>query len=177
MTTISEATTPDELNEVRKLMRAFVDWHRERHRAESSLIDQYFDPVMFEAELSALPGKFSRPNGRLLLARYQNRPAGCIALRDLDGGACEMKRMFVYPEYHGKGIGRSLAETIIMQAKEIGYSVMRLDTGARQIEAQTLYRDLGFRTTDPYYDLPADLRSWLVFMELDLAACKCRTSG
>ena len=168
MTTLSEAASPDELREVRQLMRAFIDWHRDRHRAESSLIDRYFDPDLFEAELNALPGKFSRPHGRLLLARYRGQPAGCIALRELEGGACEMKRMFVYTEFHGKGIGRALAKAIIQHAKDAGYTRMRLDTGARQIEAQTLYRSLGFRTTAPYYDLPDDLRAWLVFMELDL---------
>ena len=168
MTTIREASSPDDLVEVRQLMRAFIAWHRARHRAESGLIDRYFDPVLFEAELGALPGKFSRPTGRLLIAHDQDRAAGCVALRDLGAGTCEMKRMFVYPDFHGKGIGRALAEAIIGHAKEIGYTRMRLDTGARQIEAQTLYRSLGFRIVAPYYELPDDLRAWLVFMELDL---------
>ena len=168
MTTICEATSPDQLDEVRKLMRALIEWHRERHRLELNLVDLYFDPVSFEAELNNLPGKFSRPKGRLLLAHHGGRPAGCVALRELAAGACEMKRMFVYRDYHGKGIGRALAGKIIKDAKEIGYTVMRLDTGIRQIEAQTLYQSVGFRTIPPYCDLPNGLATWLVFMELDL---------
>ena len=169
MTTIGEATNIHDLDNVRNLMRAFINWHRERHRAEADLIDRYFDPHLFEAELSSLPGKFSKPQGRLLLAQYDGRPAGCVALRDLGDGACEMKRMFVYSEYHGKGVGRTLADAIIKEARAMGYKVMRLDTGAKQIEAQKLYQSLGFRVTQPYYDLPDDLRAWLVFMELKLS--------
>lgn len=86
-------------------MRAFIEWHRQRHRAESALIDQYFDPVAFDAELNGLPAEFAPPEGRLLLACHDDRPAGCVAVRDLGAGACEMKRMFVYSEFHGKGIG------------------------------------------------------------------------
>jgi putative acetyltransferase len=168
VTTICKATSPEQLTEVRKLLRAFLEWHRQRHRAELDLIDQYFDPVLFETELNSLPGEFAPPKGRLLLARVHGRPAGCVALRDLGSGACEMKRMFVYAEYHGKGIGRALTEAIIQAAKEISYTIMRLDTGAGKIEAQSLYRSMGFRTIPPYYDLPDDLRAWLVFMELDL---------
>ena len=70
MMTICEATLPDQIDEVRKLMRAFVEWHRVRHHAEADLLDSYFDPVKYEAELDSLPGKFSPPRGRLLLASF-----------------------------------------------------------------------------------------------------------
>jgi len=168
MTTIRQATDPEEFAEVRELMRAFIAWHRERHRPEAALIDRYFDSVEFDAELNSLPGVFAPPKGRLLLATHDGKPAGCVALRDLGDGACEMKRMFVYAQYHGQGVGRALVEAIIEEARQIGYARMRLDTGARQIEAQTLYRSAGFRTIAPYYDLPDDMRAWLVFMELEL---------
>jgi len=170
MMQICEATTPDHFAEVCRLMRAFVAWHRERHRVESDLIDRYFDANAFQSEMDGLPGKYAQPRGRLLLAVQGTRPAGCVALRDLGAGACEMKRMFVYPEFHGMGVGRALGRAIIREAKSIGYTVMRLDTGSRQTEAQHLYRSMGFRDTPPYYALPDDLRAWLVFMELDLTA-------
>ena len=79
-----------------------------------------------------------------------------------------MKRMFVYPQFHGLGIGRALADAVIERARQLNYARMLLDTSWRQKEAQALYRSYGFRDVAPYYDLPDDLRSWLVFMELPL---------
>ena len=168
MIEISEATTPKQLNAVRDLIRAFVAWHRQRHQEDIKLIDAYFDAKAFEEELASLPGKYAPPRGRLLLATYGNRPVGCVALHEIDGQTCEMKRMFVYPEMHGKGIGRALAATLIGEAQIIGYSRMLLDTSVRQLEAQTLYESLGFRHIKPYYELPPELRNWLVYMELEL---------
>ena len=168
MIKILNATTDDQLNHVRDLIRAFVAWHRQRHHEDLALIDQYFDAKAFEEELATLPGKYAPPKGRLQLALYDDQPAGCIALRELDTRICEMKRMFVYPELHGKGIGRALAETLIRDAQTIGYTRMQLDTSVRQVEAQNLYRYLGFKEIAPYYKLPEELKSWLVFMELSL---------
>jgi ribosomal protein S18 acetylase RimI-like enzyme len=91
-----------------------------------------------------------------------------VALREIDGTRCEMKRMFVYPERQGQGVGRALAEAVIQDARASGYQCMLLDTSIRQAEAQALYRRLGFRDIAPFYDLPEALRSWLVFMELPL---------
>ncbi|GAC1454689.1 MAG: GNAT family N-acetyltransferase [Steroidobacteraceae bacterium] len=157
-----------ELDETRALMRAFVAWHRERHREDLRLIDAYFDTAHFEEELASLPGQYSPPAGQLLLAYHGDEPAGCVALRRIDAQACEMKRMFLYPRYRGQGIGRALGESIIRDARAAGYASMRLDTSVRQAEAQALYAKLGFRRIDPYYELPAALRDWLVFFELRL---------
>lgn len=160
--------TPQELDDVRALIRAFNAWHRQRHPQDLALIDSYFDAAAFENELASLPGKYSPPDGQLLLARLDNKPAGCVALRRIDAEACEMKRMFVYPEYHGRGVGSALGRAIIQAASHAGYRVMRLDTSIHQTEAQQLYAHLGFRFTDPYYELTEELRDWLVFMELEL---------
>jgi GNAT superfamily N-acetyltransferase len=160
--------TAAELDQMRALMRAFTSWHRQRHPLDLELIDSYFDAEAFEQELASLPGEYGAPAGRLLLALVDGQPAGCVALRRIDGAACEMKRMFVYPQYHGRGLGKALGEAVIAAARESGYRVMRLDTSIRQTEAQSLYARLGFRPSAPYYELPDDLRSWLVFMELEL---------
>jgi putative acetyltransferase len=165
---ISRASTPEQLDAVRSLIRAFVEWHRERHDADRALIDQYFDANAFDAELSGLPGKYAPPRGCLLLARLDERPAGCVALREIDADTCEMKRMFVAPTFQGKGLGRALAEAIIYEAKTIGYTTMRLDTSVRQVEALGLYQSLGFREIAPYYAVPPALKEWLIFMELHL---------
>jgi len=163
-------TTLPHLDAVRDLMRAFIAWHRQRHQQDLALIESYFDAAAFEAELAGLPGKYAPPRGQLLLATVADEPVGCVALREIDPTSCEMKRMFVYPEHHGHGVGRALAEAVIREARVLGYERMLLDTSIRQAEAQALYRRLGFRDIAPYYDLPEALQNWLVFMELPLQA-------
>lgn len=165
---ISTPQSAEQLDQVRALMRAFVAWHRERNVRDIRLVDAYFDAGAFEEELATLPGDYSPPDGALLLAYVDGVAAGCVALRRIDSAACEMKRMFVYPQFHGRGVGRALGNAIVQEAKSSGYSVMRLDTSLRQLEAQQLYARLGFRRIAPYYDLPSELRDWLVFMELAL---------
>jgi GNAT superfamily N-acetyltransferase len=149
-------------------MRDFVEWHYDRHASDRAIIDSYFDPKKFDEELAALPGEFAPPGGVLLIAEEDGEVAGCVALRPLSEGTCEMKRMFVGSRFQGRGIGKLLAQAIIAEAKRTGYVTMMLDTGPKQAEAQTLYRSLGFTDRGPYYDLPPHLRDWLVFMELAL---------
>jgi GNAT superfamily N-acetyltransferase len=168
MALILDAASPTGLDDARSLMRAFVAWHRERHAEDIALVERYFDTRAFEEELAGLPGKYARPKGRLLIAYQDGRPAGCVALRDLGEGICEMKRMFVPPAFRGQGIGRALAERIIPDARQAGYACMRLDTSKRQNEAMRLYESVGFRRIPPYYALTDDLKDWLVFFELTL---------
>ena len=165
---VLHSANEEHFDEVRKLVREFVRWHRDRHHQDIALIDEYFDAKAFEEELATLPGKYAAPKGRLLLAYYNETPAGCVALREIDEQSCEMKRMFVYSQYHGKGVGRALAASIINEAKSIGYSVMKLDTSIRQVEAIGLYQAMGFKHIDPYYEVPKRMADWLVFMELAL---------
>lgn len=109
----------------------------------------------FDEELAALPGKYAPPDGRLILCRSQGAAAGCIALKPLENGFCEMKRLFVRPAFRGRGIALKLATRIIAEAREAGYSAMRLDTIAgKMAPAIALYRRLGFREIPPYYDNP-----------------------
>jgi len=161
---------PTDYPAVAELMRAFISWHYERHASDRPIIDSYFDPDAYEAELRSLPGPYASPNGALLVAESEARVVGCVALKRLGEGTCEMKRLFVDSAAHGRGFGDALARTIVERAKNLGYSRMMLDTGPLQVEAQTLYRKLGFRDVPPYYELSSRLRDWLVFMELDLRA-------
>ncbi|HEY2392694.1 MAG TPA: GNAT family N-acetyltransferase [Candidatus Angelobacter sp.] len=121
----------------------------------------------FEEEMQSLPGKYAPPSGRLFLTFWEGRPAGMIALRALEeAGLCEMKRLYVRPEFRGHGVGRILAERVISEAREIGYSRMRLDTVQGKMDrAIAMYRELGFKETTPYYSTPV---SQTLFMELDL---------
>ncbi len=121
----------------------------------------------FDQEYLTLPGKYALPRGRLLLAEVDGRPAGCIALRPLEEGVCEMKRLYVRPDFRGLGIGRQLAESVISEAKQIGYYAMRLDTVEdKMATAVALYRALGFREIGPYTTNPVPGAK---FMQLDLA--------
>jgi putative acetyltransferase len=165
---VQNPTTVQQLDQVHSLMRSFITWHKGRHRQDIHLIEAYFDAEAFEQELASLPGKYIPPRGQLLLATLDGEPAGCVALREIDSTSWEMKRMFVYTQFHGQGVGRALAEAIFKEARLLGYQTMRLDTSIHQDEAKGLYQRLGFKIIEPYYDVPAELKSWLVFMELVL---------
>jgi ribosomal protein S18 acetylase RimI-like enzyme len=168
MADIDQATTIAQLEDIRLLMRAFVAWHRDRHVEDIALIERYFDEDAFEQELAGLPGAYAPPGGSLLIAYHNGQPAGCVALRALGNGICEMKRMYVPAECRGLGIGHALAHRVIADAREAGYRLMRLDTSKHQDEAMRLYERAGFRRIAPYYPLADDLTDWLVFFEMPL---------
>ena len=119
----------------------------------------------FAAELAALPGDYTPPTGRLLLALHDARPAGCIALRRMDAATCEMKRLFVRAEFQSLKIGRALAEHVIAEARGIGYTHVRLDTLPVMSRAHALYAALGFREIPPYCHNPVP---GAIYMELSL---------
>ena len=120
----------------------------------------------FDQELKNLPGDYAPPDGRLLLATEDDQLAGCIALRKLAPGICEMKRLFVRPAHRGTGLGRVLVEKIIDEARKLGYTRMRLDTlPGRMDKAIALYQSIGFVENGPYCANPVEGAK---FMELDL---------
>jgi ribosomal protein S18 acetylase RimI-like enzyme len=120
----------------------------------------------FDEELAGLPGDYAPPGGRLYLVVENDEVAGCVALRKIGAGICEMKRLYVRPAFRGTGLGRKLTERIIEDARAIGYERVRLDTlPGKMDQAIGLYRSLGFKNIPPYYDNPYDD---VAYMELEL---------
>jgi GNAT superfamily N-acetyltransferase len=120
----------------------------------------------FDKELAELPGDYAPPDGRLLLAEYEGQLAGCVALHKLETKICEMKRLYLRSKFRGKGVGRVLAETIISEARTIGYQRMRLDTVEPVMrDAVELYRRLGFKEIAAYRANPIE---GALYMELQL---------
>jgi carbonic anhydrase len=151
------AASPQELDAARRLIRNYADW---------LAVDLSYQG--FEQELADLPGCYAPPAGRLLLAQLAGEAVGCVGVRPLEPGICEMKRLWVEPGFGGRGLGRALADAIIATARELGYRRMRLDTlPERMPAAQHLYRSLGFVEIPPYYYNPL---SGVVMLELQLTA-------
>lgn len=151
-----QAQSIQDVGSARKLFEEYAAW------LGISLCFQNFDK-----ELAELPGEYAPPSGRLLLAFDGKRLAGCVALRKIGEGACEMKRLFLRPEFRGKGLGRMLTESIVGEARQIGYERMRLDTLPNKMDrAISMYRSLGFQEIEPYYHNPV---AGVTFMELTLA--------
>jgi putative acetyltransferase len=120
----------------------------------------------FQQELDQLPGAYAPPSGRLILAMSGSDAAGCVALRQITEDICELKRLYVRPQFRGTGLGSKLADAIISAGRELGYRRMRLDTLPEKMErAIRMYRSLGFKEIAPYYDNPVDV---VTYMELEL---------
>ncbi len=144
MIKIIQAETPEQTEEARKLFREYEAW------LGLNLCFQNFD-----AEVANLPDKYAAPDGRLFLAFSGGKPAGCIALRKLEEGVCEMKRLFVKEDFRGLGIGIKLIEKLIGEARLIGYKTLRLDTYPPKMgKAVGIYESCGFREIPAYYHNP-----------------------
>jgi GNAT superfamily N-acetyltransferase len=155
MIEIVQAETREQIELARLIFREYEAWLG---------LDLCFQG--FDAELAELPGKYARPDGRLYLAYSNGELAGSIALRRLEDNICEMKRLFVKDGFRGQKIGVKLIEQLISDAREIGYSSMRLDTNPPKMgKAVSLYESHGFRPIPPYYHNPHDD---VLFMELSL---------
>ncbi len=153
---IVRAETAEQIEKVRSLFREYESFLK---------VDLCFQA--FEEELAGLPGCYAFPDGALLLAMNGDREAGCVAMRKLESGICEMKRLYVRSQYRGRGLGRQLATSIISEGAKLGYRLMRLDTLERLERAICLYKSLGFRKCNPYYKNPLPD---VVYWELALKA-------
>src|SRR4051812_279978 len=159
MTEIIQVQTVTEIGAVRDL---FVEY------AQSLGFSLCFQG--FDHELSHLPGDYAPPRGRLLLALVDGQPAGCAGLHPLTGDICEIKRLYVKPEFRGQQLGKRLAEEIIAAAKKIGYNRMRLDTVEDRMKtAVKMYCEMGFVEIEPYRENPMPST---LYLELNLTAVR-----
>jgi ribosomal protein S18 acetylase RimI-like enzyme len=145
---------PGELPRVRRLIEEYV---------RSLGVDLDFQEI--DVELSDLGAAYGPPGGLILVAVAKGELAGCAALRPLDSEACEMKRLYVRPQFRGAGLGKRLAVELIEQAQALGYERMRIDTLPQMQAARKLYAALGFREIEPYRFNPVP---GTAFMELAL---------
>lgn len=142
----------DRLDDVRSLFREYT----------AMLVDIdpsfqiYLDLQHYEEEEEDPTVKYALPDGRLYLALWDGKVAGCIALRKLSDGKAELKRLYVRPAFRGHHIANELSKRIISEAKEIGYKEIYLDTLPELQGAVQLYRKLGFIDTECYNDSPID---------------------
>jgi putative acetyltransferase len=152
---LEQAESPIEIAHAREL---FVEY------AKSLNFNLCFQS--FAEELAELPGDYAPPDGRLLLLEDGRKLAGCVALHRLDADTCEMKRLYLRPEFRGKGLGGALAKAIVGEARQVGYQRMRLDTVEPVMkDAAALYRKMGFKEIAPYRRNPIE---GAVYMELEL---------
>ena len=149
----AQAETPKQIAQARELFLEYAQ------SLGFSLCFQNFDK-----ELAKLPGDYAPPEGRLLLAEYEGQLAACVALHKLEDDICEMKRLYLRPQFRGKGLGRILADRIIAEARQIGYRRMRLDTVEPVMkDAVAMYRRIGFKEIAPYCKNPI---AGALYMEL-----------
>jgi GNAT superfamily N-acetyltransferase len=158
---IIDVHTAEQLEHIRALFLEYFKWLRSDHG-----IDMSYQGVA--DELASLPGKYAPPQGRLMLALIDGEAIACAALRPLEPGVVELKRMYTRPRYRRHGAARVLAMRLIEEGRQAGYRLRRLDTATFLGPAIQLYESLGFKKSAPYYHVPDDVLYRTVFMELPL---------
>ena len=163
---IVQVRSPADIVAAQALFREYMDW------TNTLGFDSGDAPTFdgFEEEVATLPGIYVPPSGRLLLATVSGMPAGCVALRPHAGTTCELKRLYVRPEFRGRRVGWLLVERLLDEARSSGYSRMVLDSHRSMTKAHEIYAAHGFRTVGPPEDFPESLKPIVVFMECDLVS-------
>ena len=165
MLTISQVSTPSEIQSAQELLREYTAW------TFTFTGDSDQAPAFqgLEKELATLPGIYAPPTGCLLLALQDDQAAGCIALKGHDATTGELKRLYVRPAFRGRGIGQQLVAAAIAEARKVGYQRLILDTHISLTKAQELYAAAGFRKVDTPSNHPEEFKPFAVFMELTMA--------
>lgn len=167
MLSIRQARSEKDREYVRELFWEYLEWANARLNEGFNV--EIDIETMLEEDMASLDIYFP-PDGRLLLAIDEDRAAGIACLKRLRDDIGEIKRMYVRPEYRGRGTGRALLESLLEEAKLIGYACVRLDSARFMKKAHALYRSAGFTEIEPYpeSEIPSDFQKHWVFMEQKL---------
>jgi ribosomal protein S18 acetylase RimI-like enzyme len=171
MLKILPAESELQYQQVRELLAEHIAWDTSQV-SRLGLDGQEALDFYYASGEEALPGVYAPPGGRMFLATHSEKAAGCGAFHRMTQDTCEMKRMYVRPEFRRMQIGRQLTETLIVAAKEAAYVVMRLETVTFMDKAIAMYSSFGFKTCPPYYVIPESFRAITVFMQLNLAGAR-----
>jgi GNAT superfamily N-acetyltransferase len=164
MLSINQIKSPKEISAAQELMWEYLLWF-------FALVPGSENAPTFqgwESEIASLPGIYVPPMGRLLLATYNEQPAGCVALKYVTDQIGELKRMYVSPHFRGKKIGGHLGKTLLDEARTTGYKKIVLDSHISMTHAHKIYEELGFMKVSAPPDFPQELIPIVVFMERDL---------
>ena len=166
MVEIKHCSTDSDFSSAIQITKDYIRWLN---------MDLSFQDI--DKELSNFPSMYGPPNGLFLLAWHRGKLAGGVGLRMLEHKVCEMKRLFVYDQFKGRGVGRSLCKALAKEAKNMGYERMRLDTLGRMKAAIRLYENLGFEEIEPYRFNPDQTAKYMELSLRDSANNAMHTSG
>lgn len=171
MITILAAQTGEALEHLITLSHEYVSWMiaEIQEQYPELNIDEFRSEHEYDDIRRKFPGEHIPPDGCLLIAAQDERAGGCVALGRLSEKICEMRTLFVRPQFRGAGIGRKLVEASLTEARKLGYEYVRLDTLGFMHSALKLYRSFGFYEIEAYRDISDDLRQYVHFLELKLS--------
>jgi GNAT superfamily N-acetyltransferase len=167
MIRVVQIQSPEQLQQYRDTVAELRTWYSEMLRVFGLDINDLF-PLSKQPPGNEIPVEFTPPAGCLLLASYDRQPAGCGGLRMLTPTIGEINRIYVRPVFRGKGIGRTVVNTLITNARQIGYTALRLNTASFMKEAHALYYSVGFKDIAAYREIPHAFKPYELFMELAL---------
>ncbi len=170
MVDIQPAHTGNALADVIAIAQDYVTWMLAEIEQNYPALDlaEFTSEHAYDNVRDKFPGEHVPPDGCLLLATVDGKAAGCIGLARLDETTCEVRTLFVRPQFRGAGAGRALVEAVLTEARRIGYTRARLDTLGFMAGAQKLYGSFGFYRIAPYLDMSEGLRQYIRFYECDL---------
>lgn len=166
---IATAVMPRDLAAVQRLCWEYRDYLYAFNADMRRIVDHFYAESSYAKLMADLPTKHARPRGIICLATVQGKPEGCGMYHPLSTEDCEIKRVFVRAQHRGTGAGEKLSRALVAQARCDGYRRVLLDTNAKFHGARRLYEKLGFRERGPYSSIPDDVRSAMVFYELDVS--------
>ncbi|MBL8895625.1 MAG: GNAT family N-acetyltransferase [Rhizobiales bacterium] len=164
---ISEVRSDEERAEAGEMLFGFLKWNRQR-LASGWPVEAFEVQERVRDDLINLSKRAAQESWTIFIAKLGQELAGCVVVRPVDRDACELKRLFVVPHLQRAGVGRALCQKALETARERGFKRMLLDTADLQVEAVSLFEDLGFRRSAPHRDYTPEVRSRVVFMVKDL---------